>query len=308
MAVIVNIFVSVTLVLTNRSILAWPGLQVPSAAVGLTALHYVATWLVSRVVRDVEATTCARKIGIAQALIIVVAGTTSVNLSNLILQSTTVDFHQLVRVLTVPFGALLDYYVFDYPISILRLLLIGVVCTTATVSLREISVNACSWFLAILFIITYLTNPAVIRQVCRSGGIGSATIVHCIIPYSSLFAVTNVIVHEAYRSGPNLFSRVAHDISHVWQFVPLVVLNCVLAVSVQFSSSWLMRTTLPMTYAVVGQLKTMLTLVSAKVLISMSSNENITQVSVSQVLTLISSALLAITSVIEHDKCNKSKR
>ena len=221
-------------------------------------------------------------------LIIAVISTSSLVLSNLLLQRGSVSIHQLTRIIAMPVGAVVDRILLGKKQRTVECLLLLGMFVCATITMNDL--GTCTWSVGILacaFLTTYLANAVVTRHVAVTRGLTSTTILTSILPYSaamSILALVFAVIIDPFARFP---------IPSSFTYLMLVA-NCCLAVAVQYLTTWTMKHTSLQTYAVTGQLKTALTVIFAVLVF----HEKLTVVTfISFVTTILFGCLLIWTEI-----------
>ena len=252
---------SAALVVTNKAVLSL--ITLPGKTAFLTFIHYGITfsWIRGQAFfSEVK----RRELHVKWILLITTLGTCSVFMSNLVLDLSSVTFHQLIKLASLPCGALVDYYVHGKRRTWREFLLLSFIClavcaTSAGKDNLGFSVGAS--FAALLYVGTYVSVAALLRHVCHRFELSTSEFMYLSTPYGLLVSFL-LLIFQTLSEG--LTAEVKQDLGATQHFsagsVPMLCLNSVLAVSVQWLSTWTAGNSSTMLYAVIGQAKTAATI------------------------------------------------
>jgi len=254
---IIGVIATASLVNSNKFVLGQVTFPAKSAA--LTFLHNACTFFWIRL-----SSNCAgvkpRDVHWGWLLCITGLGSLSVVASNLLLQLTSVKFHQLSKLTAMPAGAVLDFYLYGKKRSWKDFVGLASVTYGIYVTSRdETSVSFHSAGIALIFIAGYLTNAVLVRHLCTLHQISSTEFLYLCVPwglFSSLVLFLIVLSFEQKTSGAEInfeHNPVGASLS--------VLVNLLLAVAVQWLSMWAASKSTTMIYAIIGQAKTAATII-----------------------------------------------
>lgn len=257
-----GVFVTAALVLSNTQILLSIDCG-PIAATGLAVLHNVVTLIFFRVTSKNNTEQSPPSIN---RLLICIAVSSAVSLlsSNFLLKHSSVSFHQIARIFSVPLGAALDFFIEKKKKGTLESLLLILICLAAflaTAGERRASLFNC--VLASVFVLSYVATSAGVRYVARSGDLSSSDVLRKVLPYSIGVSLMSLIVASVSftLSKPQTSCSVSS-----FATLAMLIMNCVIAVMVQYLSTWTMKNTSVQIYATLGQVKTAVTVLGGAVL------------------------------------------
>ena len=250
------------LVVSNK--LVFHKITVSCAAAGLVFLHNVVTMVV---IRTSHACTgkAVKPLDRRWLIAICCIGSFSVLMSNVVLQVATVAFHQLSRMASIPVGAAFDFVLHGKRRSPLQLIGILALCVgmerAASGEVGDVTLVACA--AAAASVIATLAVAVLIRRVCNQEGITTAQFLYHSTPWGVAVAAMQMLLCISMDSvhGSGTFSwRIGLEALSfpVSSFAPLAG-NLMLAVLVQYLSTWTAGNTNAMIYAVLGQAKTAVT-------------------------------------------------
>lgn len=251
-----SVFLTSALVLSNKSLLR--NLDCAAASAGaLSAVHNLVSYgcvlLHNRLKKHEsgEGEAPARDYMIISGL-----SATSLISSNVLLSTGSVFFHQLARIICVPAGAFVDFAIEGRKISCLEVvLLFGIIGAAYMAAAGDTTDVFGHRVVAFVFVASYLATASYVRKTARLFELSSPKILLRTLPYTIVISVIWVLTTVAiYRETNCLLA---------YQLIPILVLNCLLAISVQFLSTWTMKTVSVKLYAVIGQVKTATTVLLA---------------------------------------------
>ncbi|CAL5204234.1 unnamed protein product [Lathyrus oleraceus] len=181
---------------------------------------------------------------------------TSIGLLNLSLGFNSVGFYQMTKLAIIPCTILLEILFLGKKFSrriqfSLAILLFGVGIATVT----DLQLNALGSFLSFLAVITTCVAQIMTNTIQKKFKVSSTQLLYQTCPYQ---AATLLII------GPYL-DKVLTDLNvfyfkYTTQVTCVIVLSCLISISVNFSTFLVIGKTSPVTYQVLGHLKTCLVL------------------------------------------------
>ncbi|KAK7282421.1 hypothetical protein RIF29_11170 [Crotalaria pallida] len=180
----------------------------------------------------------------------------SIGLLNLSLGFNSVGFYQMTKLAIIPCTILLEILFLGKKFSkriqfALGILLVGVGIATVT----DLQLNALGSFISLLAVITTCVAQIMTNTIQKKYKVSSTQLLYQSCPYQ---AATLLI------SGPYL-DKVLTDLNvfafkYTTQVTVVIVLSCLISISVNFSTFLVIGRTSPVTYQVLGHLKTCLVL------------------------------------------------
>jgi len=253
-----GVFATALLVNSNKLILA--ELNIPSKSAALTLLHNASTFFWVRLSNRCTGLK-VHEVYWGWLLLITGVGSLSVVASNTLLQLTSISVHQLIKLASLPFGAVLDYYLYGKRRSWVELAgLLLIIYGICMASMAELYISVYASCVAFIFISGYLATATLVRHVCTRYQITTSEFLHVSVPwgvFSSLiwFCVAYSIENRLQKDGPTPAGN------GVMLLSIMALLNVFLAISVQWLSTWAARESTTMLYAVTGQAKTAATVI-----------------------------------------------
>ncbi|KAF5751305.1 Nodulin MtN21 /EamA-like transporter family protein isoform 1 [Tripterygium wilfordii] len=187
----------------------------------------------------------------------------SIGLLNLSLGFNSVGFYQMTKLAIIPCTVLLEtlFFMKKFSRSIqlsLAILLLGVGIATVT----DLQLNLLGSILSLLAVITTCVAQIMTNTIQKKFKVSSTQLLYQSSPYQ---AITLFIVGpflDGLLTNKNVFA-----FNYTLQVVFFIVLSCLISVSVNFSTFLVIGKTSPVTYQVLGHLKTCLVLAFGYVLL-----------------------------------------
>ncbi|XP_031265712.1 UDP-xylose transporter 3 isoform X1 [Pistacia vera] len=187
----------------------------------------------------------------------------SIGLLNLSLGFNSVGFYQMTKLAIIPCTVLLETIFFRKQFSrsiqfSLAILLVGVGIATVT----DLQLNVLGSVMSLLAVITTCVAQIMTNTIQKKFKVSSTQLLYQSCPYQ---AMTLFIV------GPFLDGLLTNQNVFAFKYTPqvlfFIVLSCLISVSVNFSTFLVIGKTSPVTYQVLGHLKTCLVLAFGYVLL-----------------------------------------
>ncbi|XP_022755528.1 UDP-xylose transporter 3-like isoform X2 [Durio zibethinus] len=187
----------------------------------------------------------------------------SIGLLNLSLGFNSVGFYQMTKLAIIPCTVLLETFFFRKKFSrniqlSLAILLLGVGVATVT----DLQLNLLGSILSLLAVVTTCIAQIMTNTIQKKFKVSSTQLLYQSCPYQ---AITLFII------GPFLDGLLTNQNVFAFKYTPqvlfFIVLSCLISVSVNFSTFLVIGKTSPVTYQVLGHLKTCLVLAFGYVLV-----------------------------------------
>ncbi|XP_022729663.1 UDP-xylose transporter 3 isoform X2 [Durio zibethinus] len=187
----------------------------------------------------------------------------SIGLLNLSLGFNSVGFYQMTKLAIIPCTVLLETLFFRKKFSrniqlSLAILLLGVGIATVT----DLQLNLLGSILSLLAVVTTCVAQIMTNTIQKKFKVSSTQLLYQSCPYQ---AITLFII------GPFLDALLTNQNVFAFKYTPqvlfFIVLSCLISVSVNFSTFLVIGKTSPVTYQVLGHLKTCLVLAFGYVLL-----------------------------------------
>ncbi|GJN35929.1 hypothetical protein PR202_gb24744 [Eleusine coracana subsp. coracana] len=187
----------------------------------------------------------------------------SIGLLNLSLGFNSVGFYQMTKLAIIPCTVILETLFFRKKFSrtiqmSLSVLLLGVGVATVT----DLQLNVVGSVLSLLAIITTCIAQIMTNTIQKKFKVSSTQLLYQSCPYQSLTLFLIGPFLDGFLTNQNVFA-----FDYTSQVVFFIVLSCLISVSVNFSTFLVIGKTSPVTYQVLGHLKTCLVLTFGYVLL-----------------------------------------
>ncbi|KAG6415550.1 hypothetical protein SASPL_122963 [Salvia splendens] len=181
---------------------------------------------------------------------------TSIGLLNLSLGFNSVGFYQMTKLAIIPCTVLLETLFFrklfsrNIQISLVVLLL-GVGIATVT----DLQLNVLGSVLSLLAIVTTCVAQIMTNTIQKKFKVSSTQLLYQSCPYQAITLFVTGPFVDGLLTKQNVFA-----FNYTPQVLAFIVLSCLISVSVNFSTFLVIGKTSPVTYQVLGHLKTCLVL------------------------------------------------
>ncbi|XP_039132126.1 UDP-xylose transporter 3-like [Dioscorea cayenensis subsp. rotundata] len=188
----------------------------------------------------------------------------SIGLLNLSLGFNSVGFYQMTKLAIIPCTVLLETLFFRKKFSrtiqlALSILLFGVGVATVT----DLQLNVLGSVLSLLAVMTTCIAQIMTNTIQKRFKISSTQLLYQSSPYQALTLFITGPFLDGLLTNLNVFS-----FKYTPQVLVFILLSCLISVSVNFSTFLVIGKTSPITYQVLGHLKTCLVLAFGYVLLS----------------------------------------
>lgn len=187
----------------------------------------------------------------------------SIGLLNLCLGFNSVGFYQMTKLAIIPCTVLLETLflrkVFSRRIqSALLILLVGVGIATVT----DLQLNFLGSLLSVLAIVTTCIAQIMTNTIQKKFKVSSTQLLYQSCPYQATTLLITGPFLDAFLTEKNVFS-----FTFTTPVLGFIILSCMISVSVNFSTFLVIGKTSPVTYQVLGHLKTCLVLAFGYILL-----------------------------------------
>lgn len=181
---------------------------------------------------------------------------TSIGLLNLSLGFNSVGFYQMTKLAIIPCTVLLETLFFRKIFSrnvqlSLTMLLLGVGIATVT----DLQLNILGAVLSLLAIVTTCIAQIMTNTIQKKFKVSSTQLLYQSCPYMALTLFITGPFVDGLLTNQNVFA-----FNYTPPVLAFIVLSCLISVSVNFSTFFVIGKTSPVTYQVLGHLKTCLVL------------------------------------------------
>ena len=266
-----NVVAGALLVTSNKVILLQ---NMPASSAALTFLHYFSTFIVLRVLswkrRHDEP---SRRVPIIRVVLLSFLATLSVATSNLTLKLSSVSFHQVSRLVSLPGGLLLDYFLYRKTRTCLETSYVAIVAVGVYhICFTDHTTTLLGCVFAVVSICATLCTALTIKATCAEYNLNAVNLAHLMSPWGTLSSLLWLITTLAAESGFNSQKMLGQKFwgqlsSNVVFTITIVTFNCFCAVFLNISSTWCAANCSTLMYAILGQGKILATIsLSARVL------------------------------------------
>lgn len=180
----------------------------------------------------------------------------SIGLLNLSLGFNSIGFYQMTKLAIIPFTVLLETLFLKKQFSqkikfSLFLLLVGV----AIASVTDLQLNLVGTILSLLAIATTCVGQILTNTIQKRLNVSSTQLLYQSAPFQAAILFVSGPVVDQCLTKQNVF---AYKYSPI--VLAFIILSCIISVSVNFSTFLVIGKTSPVTYQVLGHLKTCLVL------------------------------------------------
>lgn len=258
-----NLVSACAIVFANKAVLSVIKFNL---TIALTCLHTITTWIVSML--TCKAGSKARSMPKKACFALAAAFSSYIVLCNISLALNTVGFYQLTKIAIAP-AVLIIESVSSRQVPELRLTAcIIVVClgiTLATVADKEVTTNPAGFATGVVSVVVSAQYGVWIGGMIKHYGITSMDLLHQYVPYASAMLTMCTILESlvfrlAYSEGA------LTTFTYTSRAIATIGFSAILGVLVTFSTFLVIEHTSPLTYAVVGHVKTLVIIAGGVVL------------------------------------------
>ncbi|KAJ8768695.1 hypothetical protein K2173_023599 [Erythroxylum novogranatense] len=243
---------SVSIVICNKALMS--NLGFPFATT-LTSWHLMVTFCTLHVANRFNLFE-SKSIDIKTVILFGILNGISIGLLNLSLGFNSIGFYQMTKLAIIPFTVLLETLFLKKQFSqnirfSLFLLLVGV----GIASVTDLQLNFVGTVLSLLAIITTCVGQILTNTIQKRLNVSSTQLLYQSAPFQAAVLFVSGPLVDQFLTNKNVFA---------YKYSPIVsafiILSCVISVSVNFSTFMVIGKTSPVTYQVLGHLKTCLVL------------------------------------------------
>lgn len=251
-ALSLSVISSVAIVICNKALIG--PLDFPFA-ITLTSWHLVVTFCTLFVAKRLHLFE-SKSVDVRTVVFFGLLNGTSIGLLNLTLGFNSVGFYQMTKLAIIPFTVMLETFFLGKKFSAqvkvsLLILLFGVGYASAT----DLQLNLMGSVLAFLAILTTCVGQIMTNTIQKKLNVSSTQLLYQSSPFQAGILVISGPFVDGFLSHRNVFS---YEYSSI--VCSFIMLSCLIAVSVNFSTFLVIGKTSPVTYQVLGHLKTCLVL------------------------------------------------
>ncbi|XP_072988328.1 UDP-xylose transporter 1-like [Typha latifolia] len=243
---------SVAIVICNKALISFLGFPF---ATTLTSWHLMVTFCTLHVAQHFRMFEPKQIDGRTVILFGVLNGT-SIGLLNLSLGFNSIGFYQMTKLAIIPFTVLLETLFLNKKFSQnIKLSLLVLLLGVGIASITDLKLNLLGSILSLLAIATTCVGQILTNTIQKRLKVSSTQLLYQSSPYqAAILFVTGPFVDQL------LTRRSVFAYSYSPVVLGFIILSCLIAVSVNFSTFLVIGTTSPVTYQVLGHLKTCLVL------------------------------------------------
>ncbi|KAJ8751400.1 hypothetical protein K2173_016603 [Erythroxylum novogranatense] len=251
-ALFLSVASSVSIVICNKALMS--NLRFPFATT-LTSWHLMVTFCTLHVANRFNLFE-SKSIDMKTVMLFGILNGVSIGLLNLSLGFNSIGFYQMTKLAIIPFTVLLETLFLKKQFSqnikfSLFVLLVGV----AIASITDLQLNFVGTVLSILAIITTCVGQILTNTIQKKLNVSSTQLLYQSAPFQAAVLFVSGPLVDQFLTNKNVF---AYKYSPI--VLAFIILSCVISVSVNFSTFMVIGKTSPVTYQVLGHLKTCLVL------------------------------------------------
>ncbi|KAH7542644.1 hypothetical protein FEM48_Zijuj02G0096000 [Ziziphus jujuba var. spinosa] len=251
-ALFLSVASSVSIVICNKALMS--NLGFPFATT-LTSWHLMVTFCTLHAAQRLNFFE-NKPIDMKTVILFGILNGVSIGFLNLSLGFNSIGFYQMTKLAIIPFTVLLETIFLKKQFSqrikfSLSLLLLGV----GIASVTDLQLNMLGSILSLLAIVTTCVGQILTNTIQKRLNVSSTQLLYQSAPFQAAILFVSGPLVDQFLSKQNVFA---------YKYSPIVlgfiVLSCLIAVSVNFSTFLVIGKTSPVTYQVLGHLKTCLVL------------------------------------------------
>ncbi|PKA52081.1 putative membrane protein [Apostasia shenzhenica] len=243
---------SVAIVICNKALMSSLGFPF---ATTLTSWHLMVTFCTLHVAQRLHFFE-AKAIDSRTIVLFGLLNGTSIGLLNLSLGFNSIGFYQMTKLAIIPFTVMLETIFLKKKFSqSIKLSLVILLLGVGIASITDLKLNLLGSILSFLAIATTCVGQIMTNTIQKRLKVSSTQLLYQSSPYQAAILFATGPFVDRCLTKRNVF---AYDYSPV--VLGFIVLSCLIAVSVNFSTFLVIGTTSPVTYQVLGHLKTCLVL------------------------------------------------
>ncbi|GAB2285113.1 UDP-xylose transporter 1 [Dionaea muscipula] len=251
-ALFLSVASSVSIVICNKALMSNLGFRF---ATTLTSWHLTITFFTLHLAKRLNFFE-SKSVDMKTVMLFGILNGVSIGLLNLSLGFNSIGFYQMTKLAIIPFTVLLETIFLNKQFSqkiklSLSVLLLGV----GIASVTDLQLNFLGSILSVLAIITTCVGQILTNTIQKRLSVSSTQLLYQSAPFQAAVL---------FVSGPLVDQCLTHQNVFAFKYSPIIlgfiILSCLIAVSVNFSTFLVIGKTSPVTYQVLGHLKTCLVL------------------------------------------------
>ncbi|XP_058094500.1 UDP-xylose transporter 1-like isoform X2 [Magnolia sinica] len=251
-ALVLSVTSSVAIVICNKALISSLGFPF---ATTLTSWHLMVTFCTLHVAQRFNFFE-PKSVDMKTVMLFGVLNGVSIGFLNLSLGFNSIGFYQMTKLAIIPFTVLLETIFLKKQFSKnIKLSLLVLLMGVGIASITDLQLNLLGSILSVLAIATTCVGQIMTNTIQKKLNISSTQLLYQSAPFQAAIL---------FVSGPLVDQCLTKQNVFAYKYSPLVlifiVLSCLIAVSVNFSTFLVIGKTSPVTYQVLGHLKTCLIL------------------------------------------------
>ncbi|XP_068665288.1 UDP-xylose transporter 1-like [Aristolochia californica] len=251
-ALALSVTSSVAIVICNKALISSLGF---SFATTLTSWHLMVTFFSLHVAQRFNAFE-PKSIDLKTVMLFGILNGVSIGFLNLSLGFNSIGFYQMTKLAIIPFTVLLETVFFKKQFSQkIKLSLLVLLLGVGIASITDLKLNLLGSILSILAIATTCVSQIMTNTIQKRLNVSSTQLLYQSAPFQAAIL---------FVSGPLVDQCLTKQNVFTFKYSPVVlafiILSCLISVSVNFSTFLVIGKTSPVTYQVLGHLKTCLVL------------------------------------------------
>ncbi|KAL9241245.1 hypothetical protein vseg_015376 [Gypsophila vaccaria] len=251
-ALFLSVASSVSIVICNKALMSNLGFKF---ATTLTSWHLMVTFCTLHLAQRLKFFE-TKSVDMKTVVLFGILNGVSIGLLNLSLGFNSIGFYQMTKLAIIPFTVLLETLFLNKHFSpkikfSLFILLVGV----GIASITDLQLNFVGTVLSALAIVTTCVGQILTNTIQKRLNVSSTQLLYQSAPFQAAVLFVFGPLVDKFLTNKNVF---AYTYSPV--VMGFIILSCLIAVSVNFSTFLVIGKTSPVTYQVLGHLKTCLVL------------------------------------------------
>ncbi|KAK9168793.1 hypothetical protein Syun_000933 [Stephania yunnanensis] len=251
-ALALSVASSVSIVICNKALMSFLGFPF---ATTLTSWHLMVTFCTLHVANRFNVFE-NKPIDMKTVMLFGILNGVSIGFLNLSLGFNSIGFYQMTKLAIIPFTVLLETIFLKKQFSQkIRLSLLVLLLGVGIASITDLQLNLVGSVLSVLAIATTCVGQILTNTIQKRLNVSSTQLLYQSAPFQAAILFVSGPLVDQFLTKQNVF---AYKYSPV--VLAFIILSCLISVSVNFSTFLVIGKTSPVTYQVLGHLKTCLVL------------------------------------------------
>ncbi|XP_062082104.1 UDP-xylose transporter 1 [Humulus lupulus] len=251
-ALFLSVASSVSIVICNKALMS--NLGFPFATT-LTSWHLMVTYCTLHAAQRFKLFE-NKSIDMKTVMLFGILNGVSIGLLNLSLGFNSIGFYQMTKLAIIPFTVLLETLFLKKQFSQkIKLSLLVLVFGVGIASVTDLQLNLVGTIISLLAIATTCVGQILTNTIQKRLNVSSTQLLYQSAPFQAAILFVSGPVVDQFLTKKNVF---AHKYTSI--VLAFIILSCIISVSVNFSTFLVIGKTSPVTYQVLGHLKTCLVL------------------------------------------------